>query len=111
MAKTSKKRTTQKHQVSGKRTTQAELEPVTIVDLTASVCPFCRSTDREPYNGTEIIKGPVSIGRTTYAKVELRRTRCTNCQRRRIDRSLVPMPDKQFPKLSELRDNSPEPGE
>ncbi len=72
-------------------------EPVTIVDLTASVCPFCRSTNREPYHNTEIIRGPVRISRVTYSRVELRRTKCTDCNRRRIDRSLVPLEDPRVP--------------
>jgi len=76
-----------------------EPEPVRIVDLTASRCPTCRSTNREPYHGTQVIKGPVRIGRTSYSRIELKRTICSDCGQRRIDRFKIPEED------------SPEPGE
>lgn len=87
-----KKTTSRKTRLKPEPESQPERDTYVMAsDRPAFVCPFCQSANRTEYQKVRTIQGPVAVSGIVCDQVILRRTSCSDCGRKRIDRELFPV--------------------
>lgn len=61
-------------------------DTVLIVDVSASCCPKCGSSEREPYHNVKTRHIEGFLNGKPFNRVSWKRTKCTVCNQQRIDR-------------------------